>query len=113
MERGLLTGKVPADRVFPPGDHRATHKYFTPENRRRVLDGLEKIQPIADAHKATLAQVVINWTFSEPGITAALVGARNAEQATQNAKAMSFELSAAEQSDIRKAFDDVSRALNA
>jgi aryl-alcohol dehydrogenase-like predicted oxidoreductase len=60
-----------------------------------------------------LAQVVINWTISEPGVTAALVGARNAEQAVHNAGAMDFELTAAEQSDIRKAFDDVSKQLNA
>ena len=42
MERGLLTGSVPPDRVFPPGDHRASHKFFTPENRKRVLESLEQ-----------------------------------------------------------------------
>ena len=78
MERGLLTGKVGPDRVFPEGDHRAKHKYFTPENRQRVQAALSKIQPIAEAHKASLAQIVINWTISEPGITAALVRAMDA-----------------------------------
>ena len=113
LERGLLTGKVGPDRTFPPGDHRAGHKYFKPESRARVQRALEKIQPIADAHGASLAQVVINWTISEPGITAALVGARNAEQAVHNAGAMNFELTPAEQLDVRKAFDDVSKQLNA
>jgi aryl-alcohol dehydrogenase-like predicted oxidoreductase len=113
MERGLLTGKVTADRTFPAGDHRATHKYFKPENRKRVLAALEQVRPIADRHKASLAQVVINWTFSEPGITAALVGARNAEQARHNAAAMNFALSPEERSTIRKAFDEPSRVMNA
>ena len=113
LERGLLTGKVDAKRTFAPGDHRAGHKFFTPENRQRVLDGLKKIQPIADAHKASLAQVVINWTVHEPGITAALVGARNAEQATHNAAAMKFKLSDAERAQIRSAFDEPSRVMTA
>lgn len=111
LERGLLTGKVSAERTFPPGDHRATHRFFTPENRRRVLDALDAIRPIADHHGATLAQVVINWTILEPGITAALVGARNADQAAQNAKALTFRLSDDERDEVRKAFDDCSKAM--
>jgi aryl-alcohol dehydrogenase-like predicted oxidoreductase len=111
MERGLLTGKVTPDRQFAPGDHRATHKFFTVENRKRVLAALEKVKPIADRHGASYAQLVINWTIHEPGITAALVGARNAEQAAHNAGAMRFTLSPEERAAVRHAFDDVSRAL--
>jgi aryl-alcohol dehydrogenase-like predicted oxidoreductase len=113
MERGLLTGSVTMDRQFPPGDHRATHKFFRPENRKRVLDSLAKVRPIADAHKASLAQLIINWTIHEPGITAALVGARNAEQARHNAGAMGFTLNNDERAMIRRAFDDTSRELMA
>jgi aryl-alcohol dehydrogenase-like predicted oxidoreductase len=111
LERGLLTGKVGPDRQFPPGDHRARHKFFTVENRKRVLAALEQIKPIADRHKASYAQTVINWTIHEPGITAALVGARNAEQAEHNARAMSFTLSEQERNQIRAAFDPLAHAL--
>jgi aryl-alcohol dehydrogenase-like predicted oxidoreductase len=55
--------------------------------------------------------VVINWTVHEPGITAALVGARNAEQATHNAGALNFKLTDAERSQIRAAFDEPSRVM--
>jgi aryl-alcohol dehydrogenase-like predicted oxidoreductase len=113
MERGLLTGKVGPERTFAPGDHRAEHKFFAKEHRQRVQDALAKIQPIADRHNASLAQVVINWTFSQPGITAAIVGARNAEQAAHNAGAMRFTLSADELQAIRKAFDEPARVMNA
>jgi aryl-alcohol dehydrogenase-like predicted oxidoreductase len=113
LERGLLTGKVGPEREFAPGDHRASHKYFTVENRKRVLAALEKLRPIADRHKASLAQVVINWTVHEPGITAALVGARNAEQAEHNAKALNFTLTSDERGQIRAAFDEPSRVMNA
>jgi len=111
LERGLLTGRVTMDRQFPPGDHRATHKFFRPENRQRVLNSLERIKPIAEQHKASLAQVVINWTIHEPGITAALVGARNAEQARHNAAAMNFTLTPDERAQIRAAFDQTSHEL--
>ena len=111
LERGLLTGTVSPERQFPPGDHRATHKFFSVENRKRVLAALEKIKPIAERHKASLAQVVINWTINEPGITAALVGARNAEQAAHNAGAMNINLSNDERGAIRSAFDEPSRVM--
>ena len=111
LERGLLAGTVPPDRTFPEGDHRATHRFFTPENRRRVLDALEQVRPIADRHGVTFAQLAINWTILEPGITAALVGARTPEQATQNARALTFRLSEADRAEIRRAFDAASAAM--
>jgi aryl-alcohol dehydrogenase-like predicted oxidoreductase len=111
LERGLLTGKVTPDRKFPADDHRSTHKYFTVENRKRVLAALEKVKPIAERHGASFAQLVINWTVHQPGITAALVGARNREQAVHNAAAMKFTLTPGEREAIRAAFDDVSTAM--
>lgn len=113
LERGLLTGSVGPDRTFTQGDHRATHKFFTKENRQRVGDALAAVKPLADAKGVSLAQLVINWTFSEPGITAALVGARNAQQAEHNARAMSFTLTAEERGQVRGAFDETSRAMTA
>lgn len=113
LERGLLTGKVPPDREFPPGDHRARHKYFTAENRKRVLAALDRVRPIAEKHRVSLAQLVINWTIHEPGVTAALVGARNAEQAAHNAEAMNFTLGPDERAAVRAAFDEPARAMNA
>jgi aryl-alcohol dehydrogenase-like predicted oxidoreductase len=111
LERGLLTGAVSVSRTFPPGDHRATHKFFTPENRQRVAEALEKIRPIADRHGASLAQVVINWTIQEPGITAALVGARDVEQAIQNAGALNFVLTPDERDEVRRTFTPVSAQM--
>lgn len=105
MERGLLTGKYGPEHKFPPGDHRANYKAFRPEVRQAVADALAKVKPIADKHFASFAQLIVNWTFSEPGVTAALVGARNAEQAIHNAGAMKFTLSEAERQQIRSAFD--------
>ena len=93
LQRGLLTGKITSDYQFQEGDHRPKNKFFKKPNRARTNRFLEKIKPIAEGHKVTLAQLVINWTVRREGITAALVGARNEEQATENSKSMSFVLS--------------------
>lgn len=92
LERGLLTGKVTLDRKFEKGDHRATHPYFTTENRKVILEALNKIKPVAEKANATLSQVVCNATIYRPGITGAIVGARNPAQAKENAKAASLSL---------------------
>lgn len=112
LERGLLTGKVTPERQFPEGDHRATHRYFSVENRKNVIAALEQLRAIADKYKASFAQLVINWTIQEPGITAALVGARNAEQATHNAGALRFTLTAEERAMIRETFSPIATGLN-
>ena len=93
IERGLLTGKMKPGYTFAPGDHRATNKFFTNESITRTNSFLEKIKPLADSKNATLAQLIIRWTIDRPGITIALVGARNREQAIENAKATEVNLS--------------------
>jgi aryl-alcohol dehydrogenase-like predicted oxidoreductase len=93
MERGLLTGKIKPGHVFAEGDHRAGLYFFTDENIRRTNLFLEKIQPLAAEKNATLAQLVLRWTIEQPGITIALAGARNEQQAIENAKAINIHLS--------------------
>ena len=93
LQRGLLTGKIKPGHKFADGDHRAGGKFFRPQNVEKVLRFLDELRPIAEAHGATLAQLVINWTIHRSGITAALVGARNPGQAEENAKAGDFTLS--------------------
>lgn len=94
LERGLLTGKIKPNHQFAEGDHRSTYRFFKPENIAQTDKFLEKLKPLANEKNASLSQLVIRWTIEQPGITAALVGARNAEQATQNANAINIQLSA-------------------
>lgn len=93
LQRGLLTGKITSDYEFKGDDHRAENKFFKEPNRSRTNAFLDQIKPIAKEYGVTLAQLVINWTVQREGITAALVGARNAKQAEENAKSLSFHLS--------------------
>ncbi|QDA60558.1 aldo/keto reductase [Hymenobacter jejuensis] len=93
LQLGLLTGKIKPGQHFGEGDLRNTHPLYTDENINRTNAFLNKIRPLAESKNATLAQLVIAWTLKQPGITVALVGARNPEQATQNAKAADVNLS--------------------
>jgi len=106
LQRGLLTGKFKPDHKFDPHDHRANQPFFKPENIRRINAFLSKLDPIAQFHQATIAQVVINWTIQQPGITCALVGARNAKQSSENAAAGKFKLSAEELQQITNWLDE-------
>jgi aryl-alcohol dehydrogenase-like predicted oxidoreductase len=105
LQRGLLTGKFKPDHKFAEGDHRANQPHFQSDFIKHTNEFLAQIKPIADKHSATLSQVVINWTIHQPGITAALVGARDAEQARQNAKAADLSLS-------EKELHEITRLLN-
>ncbi|MGD0462299.1 MAG: aldo/keto reductase [Tepidisphaeraceae bacterium] len=113
LERGLLAGAVGPDRKFPDTDHRSRHKFFTVENRNQIAGALAKIKPIADAHNASFAQTMIQWTIHQPGITAAIVGARNAQQAEHNARAMEHSFTQEEFTEIRAAFDACAQAMTA
>ena len=92
LERGLLTGKIQPGHVFAEGDHRAKLQYYTNENIKRTNAFLDKIKPLAKEKNVLLSQLVLRWTIEQPGITIALVGARNAEQAIQNAKAIEVKM---------------------
>ena len=107
MAMGLMTGKVALDREFKGDDTRRDRPWFTRENRKRVLDMLAKVQPIADGHGATLAQVTVNWVISQKGITSALVGARNEAQVAENAKAADFKLTDEEVNTIRSLVEEL------
>ena len=94
MAMGLLTGKIGPERVFSDTDIRSTRPRFSVDNRARVAAMLDEMKPIADQHDINFAQLSVAWAFHQPGLTHALVGARNAEQAAANAKAGSVKLSA-------------------
>jgi len=77
LQRGLLTGKIKPGHVFGPGDTRENNKFYQAENIARVNAMLETLKPLAEKHKATLTQLIINWTTRQPAMDCVLVGARH------------------------------------
>ena len=96
MQRGVLSGKIRPGHSFNEGDNRGDSKYYQGENLNRINAFLDELRPLAAAKGASLAQLVIRWTIQRPGITIALVGARDSRQAVQNARAMDVRLSVEE-----------------
>lgn len=92
MERGILSGKIRGGYTFAEGDHRANLYYFKEPNLSKVNAFLDQINPLAQEKGVALSQLVLRWTLEQPGISALLVGARNAEQAISNAKAIDVSL---------------------
>ncbi|WP_281982542.1 aldo/keto reductase [Thalassorhabdomicrobium marinisediminis] len=90
---GLLGGRMGPERTFEGDDQRRDNPRFSMSNREKVARLMEQIAPVADAHGATKAQIVIAWTLQQPGITFSLCGARDEGQAVENAKAGLIRLS--------------------
>jgi aryl-alcohol dehydrogenase-like predicted oxidoreductase len=96
LQRGLLSGKIKQGYKFNEGDNRPNTIYYKEPNLSNILLLLKNISSIAEERNVTLAQVVLNWTIQQTGITCALAGARNPEQVLENIGAVSFRLTASE-----------------
>jgi aryl-alcohol dehydrogenase-like predicted oxidoreductase len=95
LMKGLLAGKLPRDFVFAPGDGRAKYPMFQGEEWQRNQDFLDRLRTIATEAGHTVAELVVNWTIHQPGITAALCGAKRPEQIRETSGGMGWEMSAA------------------
>ena len=96
LQRGILTGKIRPGHTFQSGDTREDSHFYKEENIVRINAFLDGLRPLAAEKGATLSQLVIRWTLERSGITIALVGARDARQAVENAGAIGVKLSAEE-----------------
>lgn len=105
MERGLLTGKYFTDGKLKDNDHR--NGYFGQFDLQKVKTLVEELSSLANAKHISISQLVLRWTTLQKGITIVLAGARNAEQAISNAKAMDFDLSVSELEFINQAISKV------
>nr|WP_202048961.1 aldo/keto reductase [Agrobacterium pusense] len=93
---GLLSGKVGPERVFAEDDQRHGNPRFSQANREKIARLIGVLKPVAAAHCASVAQVVIAWTIAQPGITFSLCGARDPAQAVENAAAARLRLTESE-----------------
>jgi aryl-alcohol dehydrogenase-like predicted oxidoreductase len=93
LMKGLLAGKLSRSHQFPAHDGRAKYPMFQGEEWQRNQDFLDRLREIAAEAEKTVAQVVVNWTIHQPGITAALCGAKRAYQIEETAGALGWRLS--------------------
>ena len=106
LAQGLLTGKFGREHTFDKEDNRATNKLFQGELYERAQNALDKLRPLADKYGVSVGNLSLAWLIAQPQ-TSAIVGARNSEQATQNALAGDVEIDA----DDLEAIDEVGHTV--
>lgn len=80
LQRGLLFGNWGRDKSFPANDHRAERADFCGPRLARYLDAVDELKIIAEEDEMTVAQLALGCLLCNEGLTACIVGARNAEQ---------------------------------
>lgn len=103
LMKGLLAGKLPRDHVFAPSDGRAKYPMFQGQEWQKTQDLIDELRQIAAEAGRSVAQLVINWTIHQPGITVALCGAKRPDQIEENAGSVGWRLSEAQLARIASA----------
>jgi aryl-alcohol dehydrogenase-like predicted oxidoreductase len=103
LMKGLLTGKFSREHRFAPGDGRKKYPMFQGEEWERNHDFLDQLRVVAAEAQVSVSQLVVNWTIHQPGITAALCGAKRPEQIVETAGAMGWKLSDSQVARIERA----------
>jgi aryl-alcohol dehydrogenase-like predicted oxidoreductase len=105
---GILSGKYKEKPKFRKNDARTFfYNYYEEPLWSKAQALLKELEKIAERHDKPIAQLAINWVRQQPGISSALVGARNPEQAEANAVAGDWQLSSEEQATINKALSRI------
>lgn len=94
LMKGLLAGKLHRDHRFDPKDGRQKYPMFNGDEWEKNHDFVNRLREIADGIGHSVPDLVVNWTIQQPGITAALCGAKRPDQIRETAEALGWQLSA-------------------
>ena len=119
LASGMLTGKLRRDAVFAADDHRHFNRHgelfdkgetFSGVPYEVGLDAVEKLRPLVP-QGATFAQFALRWILMFDAVTTTIPGARNEQQARDNASAASMPpLDAKTMREVERIYDDYIRA---
>ena len=91
--RGLLTGKVKADSVFTGDDIRRMDPKFKAPRLARYVEAYQKLDAYAQkAFEKSGMLMAVRWLMDQPGVGAALWGARQAAQIKPITQLLDFEM---------------------
>ena len=107
MQSGLLTGAFTEARAAALGadDWRSRSPEFQTPRLQNNLALADALRPIAARHDTTVGAVAVAWTLAAPGVTGAIVGARNPPQVDGWIAAGTLELSGADLAEIAGAIE--------
>lgn len=97
--RGLLTGKMTADKTFPESDLRSGDPKFQKEHFKDYIAAVDDLKKIADRHGKSLMVLAIRWVLDQ-GPTIALWGARKPEQIDGVSDVFGWQLTEQDKKDI-------------
>src|SRR5205085_10226445 len=89
--------------ALAPQDFRRRHPYAQPATYAKLLEVRQALQPIAAGHGKTLSDLALAWLQSQPGVTGAMVGIRNAQEAMAMIDGLAWQLTDDEHMTIRQA----------
>jgi aryl-alcohol dehydrogenase-like predicted oxidoreductase len=98
---GLLSGKYRRDDRNPEGTRRFAGWGAPPVySEEKLFDIVDALLKVSNARGVAPAQVAIAWLIGRPGITSAIIGARNDDQLKVNLGAADLKLSAEERAEL-------------
>ncbi|CAG7967773.1 unnamed protein product [Penicillium nalgiovense] len=99
--RGILTGEIQSPADFPEGDFRRVAPKYSKENFPKILELVEGLKSVAQAHRSTPAQVAIAWLLAQGPDIFPIPGTRSTKRVDENTKSALLQLTDKEVQDLR------------
>jgi len=101
---GILTGRYRTLKTYETMDNRNRfYPYFREPLFSRVMELLDLMQPVADRHRVTLAQVAINWSRQKSFVDTSIFGAQTRERILSNVSCLDWSLTEEEMQALDRA----------
>jgi len=110
LAQGVLTGKYRKGEPPPPESRAAddlANTFISGYLREEVLDGVERLRPVAAELGHTLAQMALAWVLRQPNVSSAIIGATRPEQVEENVRALQVRLDESALAEIDRALESV------
>ncbi len=105
LMKGLLAGQLEKLEQLDKDDSRRNYPMYQGEEWDRNQEFVDTLRGIAQECERSVAEVVVNWTINQPGITVALCGARRRWQIEESAAAMGWTLDNSQRAAIDRAIE--------
>ncbi|KAJ5950767.1 Aldo/keto reductase subgroup [Penicillium vulpinum] len=99
--RGILTGEIQSSADIPEGDFRSMAPKYSEQNFPKILELVNGLKVVAQAHQTTPAQVAIAWLLAQGPDIFPIPGTRSPKRVDENTAAALLELTDKEVQDIR------------
>jgi aryl-alcohol dehydrogenase-like predicted oxidoreductase len=104
LGRGFLSAKIRGQEVLAPSDRRRQMPRFQSENLARNVGLLQTLEALAAARGYTPAQIALAWVLAQGKDIVPIPGTKRRGYVEENARAVDFELSAEELSQLDRSF---------